>query len=234
MSFKKVISKSSLAVAATALLAGCATPEPSLQTGPNAEVSFDGLTKVDNSRADAAWARPDLDLSRYNKLMLVSAGFEYTDASNRGRTAMERSRGGPYVIDEQRRERFEELVNEVWTEEIAKIKNFSIVTEPGPDVLMLRGALLDIETNVPNTDQMPGRSRVYVSYVGEATLVLELRDSQTGAILARSVDRRAAERMGGQLFESNSVTNAAEVRRLMRFWAQRLVQALDGFASRSM
>lgn len=234
MSFKNIIGKSTLAAAATALLAGCATPEPALQTGPDAEVSFDGLTRVENSRADAAWARADLDLSRYSKIMVVSAGFEYTDASNRGRTATERSRGGPFVIDEQRRERFEALVNEVWTEELQKLQHFEFVTEPGPDVLMLRGALLDIETNVPDTDQMAGRSRVYVSYVGEATLVLELRDSQTGAILARSVDRRAAERMGGQLFESNRVTNAAEVRRLMRFWAQRLVESLDGFAGRSM
>jgi hypothetical protein len=76
-----------------------------------------------------------------------------------------------------------------------------------------------------------GRSEVFLSSIGEATLVLELRDSETGAILARSVDRRAAETMGGSMTRSNSVTNKSEVRRLIRFWATRLRESLDGFAA---
>jgi hypothetical protein len=59
--------------------------------------------------------------------------------------------------------------------------------------------------------------------------VLELRDSETTTILARSVDRRAAESAGGSLQYSNNVTNAAEVRRLIRHWATRLREGLDGF-----
>ena len=52
---------------------------------------------------------------------------------------------------------------------------------------------------------------------------------RSGAILARSIDRRAAEQMGGMMTESNRVTNAAEVRRLVRFWGRRLREGLDGF-----
>lgn len=66
--------------------------------------------------------------------------------------------------------------------------------------------------------------------LGAATLVLELRDSETGSILARSVDRRAAETIGGTFQRSSSVTNAAEVRRLIRHWAVRLREGLVGFA----
>jgi hypothetical protein len=32
------------------------------------------------------------------------------------------------------------------------------------------------------------------------------------------------------MMRANTVTNAAEVRRLIRFWATRLVENLDGFA----
>jgi hypothetical protein len=75
-----------------------------------------------------------------------------------------------------------------------------------------------------------GRGNIYLSSVGQATLVLELRDSETNAILARSIDRRAAEPVGGTFTDSNRVTNAAEVRRLIRYWARRLREGLDGFA----
>jgi len=210
-------------------VAGCAMPSPTIQTGPDAELSFDGLNKVDNPQADLAWARPDFDLSAYTKIMPVEATYEYRKDVNRARTSMERGRGGPYYIDAERRAEFEEQVRAVFEEELLKIESFEFVTEPGPDVLMLRGALLDIVTYVPDEDNIAGRSEFFVASVGEATLVLELRDSESGTILARSIDRRAAERMSGQLMNSNSVSNAQEVRRLMRFWATRLREGLDGF-----
>lgn len=225
----------SLLMAIATLSVACTTAPPTIQTGPDAEVSFDGLHKVDNSRADIAWARPDFDISSYTKIMLVAGGIEYTPAKNRGRTEAERSRGGPYFIDEDTRVRFEAEVTRTFLEEMQKIENFEIVDEPGPDVLMVRGGLLNVESYVP-VDQFSstaGRSNMFIRQVGEATLVLELRDSETNAILARSIDRRAAGPLGGTFMESNSVTNLAEVRRLIRFWATRLRDALDGFVSKS-
>ena len=40
------------------MLAACAG-EPTVQTGPGAETSFDGLVKVDHSRFREAWVNPD-------------------------------------------------------------------------------------------------------------------------------------------------------------------------------
>ena len=219
----------SFAIIVAALSVACTTAPPSIQTGPDAEVSFDGLHKVDNSQADLAWARPDFDISGYTKIMLVGEGIAYAPAKNRARTTMERSRGGPYFIDDDARARFEEHVRETFADEMQKIERYEIVTGAGPDVMMIRGALLDVVSYVPE-DPMSSRNSVYLSSVGEATLVLELRDSETGAILARSIDRRAAEQAGGMMFDSNRVTNAAEVRRLVRFWGRRLREGLDGFA----
>lgn len=217
-------------LAITAMSVACTTAPPTIQAGPNAEVSFDGLHKVDHSQADLAWARPDFDLSGYTKIWPVGSGIEYAPADNRGRTSRERSRGGPYFIDEETRARFEQTVRETFTEELQKIERYEVVTEPGPDVLMIRGALLDVVSYVPR-DPMSGMSNVYLSSIGEATLVLELRDSESGAILARAIDRRAAESIGGTMQQSNRVTNQSEVRQLIRFWARRLRETLDGFAA---
>lgn len=210
------------------VLVACTTAPPTIQTGPDAELSFDGLHKVDNSQADVAWARPDFDISGYTKIWLVGAGIEYRQVKDRGRSTIARSQGGPYFIDDKSRAQFEELVGKVFKEEFEKIEKYELVDGPGPDVLMIRGGLLDVTSYVP-PDPIGGRSYIYLSSVGEATLVLELRDSETGTILARSVDRRAAETIGGTFTRSNSVTNSAEARRLIRFWATRLRKGLDGF-----
>ncbi|RLA34088.1 MAG: hypothetical protein DRR11_03735 [Gammaproteobacteria bacterium] len=215
-----------------ALSTGCSTAPPSIQEGPEAEISFDGLHKVDNSQASAAWARPDFDISQYTKIMLVGAGIEYTPDGNTARTTVQRNRGGPYFMDDATRARFEEEVAETFRDEMAKIEGFTIVDEAGPDVLMVWGGLLDVTSYVP-PDHLTGRSEIFLSQVGAATLVLELRDSESNTILARSVDRRAAERQGGYMINSNRVTNASEVRRLIRLWARRLRDGLDGFSETS-
>jgi hypothetical protein len=210
------------------VLVGCASAPAPHQTRPDAELSFDGLHKVDNSQADVAWARPDFDISGYSKLLPVSAGIEYRQVKDRGRSMSARSQGGPYFIDEQARREFEALVTEIFTEELQKLERFEIVDEPGPDVLIIHGGLLDVTSYVP-PEPIGGRSYVYLSAVGEAALVLELRDSETGTILARSVDRRAAETIGDSVSLANYVTNSAETTRLIRHWATRLREGLDGF-----
>lgn len=215
------------AILVSALATGCATPPPTIDTSPTAEVTFDGLHEVQNSRADKAWAAPGLDLSGYTKIMLMNAGIEYRPGGNAGRTYSARSRGGPYEITERQKERFEQLVTEEFREELARSQRFEIVEEPGPDVLLIRGGLLDVVSYVP-PDDLAGRVEVYLSQVGAATLVVELRDSITGAIMARAVDGRAAEPISGGL-PSNRVTNTAEIRRLVQYWATRLREGMEGF-----
>jgi hypothetical protein len=207
-------------------VSGCSTAPPTIDTGPDAEVTFDGLYEVKNSRADKAWALPDLDLKGYRKIMLQGAGVEYRPGGQSGRTFYQRSRGGPFEVTEEQKARFEATVGQVFREELGKSEHLEIVTEPGPDVLLVRGALLDVVSYVP-PDDTPGRVDVYLSSVGEATLVIEIRDSITGAILARTIDRRAAESMPGMLTESNRVTNTAEVRRVVRRWATALREGLE-------
>lgn len=213
--------------ALTALTFGCASAPPTIDTSPGAEVSFDGLHAVLNSRADKAWARPGLDLSGYTKVRLIAAGIEYRPGGESSRLWTARSRGGPFEVTESQKAALQRIVAEAFREELGKSRRFTLVEEDGPDVLLVRGALLDVVSYVP--PEPIGRADVFLRSVGEATLVLELRDSITDAILARSIDRRAAERPGDTLTWSNPVNNAAEVRRLARRWASSLRDSLEQF-----
>ena len=212
----------------SALLVGCAGSTPTIDTSAEAEMTYDGLYPVKGGTADAAWARPDADISQYSKIMLQGVGIEYRPGGESVRFYSATRQDDYYVVTDSQKAKLRELLQEAFQEELGKSKHFSIVTEPGPDVLLIRGGLLDVVSYVP--PEPIGRSEIYLSRVGEATLVLEIRDSVSEAIIARAVDRRAAEDAARGFSKSNRVFNTAEVRQLARTWARLLRERLDAYA----
>ncbi len=206
-------------------IAGCSSAPPTIQQGPDAEVSFDGLHVVDNSAFREAWADPDIEFSRYNKIMPGGAFFEFRAVKRTSNTTRARSNTREFYIDEDARARLEEEVTTIFTEELAQSTRFTVVDEPGPDVLIIRGGLHDIVSFVP--PQPIGRGEIWLSAVEEITLLLEVVDSLSGEVIARAVERRAAQQGGGMAIRANSVTTWAEVRRLTRRWATTLRDGLD-------
>jgi hypothetical protein len=212
-----------LAVSTMLALAGCATKESSIQTGPDAEVTFDGLHKVDNAAFKNAWADPDIDFSRYSKFIAGGAVFEFRAVKKKGNQRA--SSQTEFWIDDKAKEKLKEEVSTVFQEELAKSERFTETDTPGPDTIIIRGALHDIVSRVP--PEYVGRSDIYLSSVGEATLILEVIDSMSGEVIARAVERRSAERPGGSAVRSSSVTTWSEVRRLARKWATKLRDGMD-------
>ena len=206
-------------------LAGCAQT-PSVQQGPDAEVTFDGLVRIDNARFSNAWIDPDVDLSQYSKIMAGGAEFEFravkkTSSSSTAR----RSNESEFWLSDDQKASLTEVVTTAFREELAKSEHFTTADGPGPDVLIIVGGLHDIVSRVP--PDLVGRGDIYLSSVGEATLILEARDSLSGETIYRAVDRRSAEQAGGAMIESNTITTKVEVRRLARRWATRLRVGLD-------
>jgi hypothetical protein len=213
-----------VAIAATIIIAGCAT-EPSLQTGPNAETTFDGLVRIDNARFVAAWIDPDVDVKQYTKIIPGGAEFEFRAAQKMTASQARRSNEREFWISDSNRQRLAETVTEVFEEELQKSKYFTVTDEPAPDALVIVGGLHDIVSQVPPEDI--GRSEVWLRSVGEATLVIELRDSLSNEVIYRAVERRAAENVGHRMIRANTATTWAEVRRWARRWAERLREGLD-------
>jgi len=214
-----------LSFATILLLVGCA-PAPSIQQGPDAETTFDGLVRIDNARFSNAWIDPDVDLSQYDKIMAGGAEFEFRAVKkSNSSTALRRSNESEFWISDENKQELIEIVSEEFRQELEKSEKFSVADAPGPDVLIIVGGLHDIVSRVP--PDMIGRGDFYLSSVGEATLVIEARDSLSGETIYRAIDRRAAERAGGQMMVSNTVTTKSELRRLAKRWAARLREGLD-------
>ncbi len=205
--------KGSLLVFLSLFIAACTSAPPALQTGPDAERTFDGLVRIDNSRFRLAWADPEVDFSQYNKVMPGGARFEFRAVSkSAGRVSSSGGRG-EYWISDANRDKLIDAVSKIFNEELSKAQGWETATETGPDVLIIRGAILDIVSVVP--PDMAGRHEIYLSSVGAATLVVEGIDSMSGEVVFRAVDRRAAD--AGRAILVNTVATYAEVRR----WARR-------------
>lgn len=205
-------------------VASCAT-EPSIQTGPNAETTFDGLVRIDDARFAGAWVDPDVDLKRYTKIIPGGAEFEFRSVQKMSASQARRTNEREFWISDSNRQRLVDTVTEVFEEELQRSKYFTVTDEPGPDALIIVGGLHDIVSQVPPEDV--GRSEVWIRSVGEATLVIELRDSLSNEVVYRAVERRAAENVGNQMIRANTATTWAEVRRWARRWAVRLREGLD-------
>jgi len=113
----------------------------------------------------------------------------------------------------------------VFTQELQKNGGYQVVDVAAPDVLVLRPALVNLRVTAPDL-MSAGMSTVVVNSAGQMTLYLELWDSSTNTILARVIDPGSNVNYSRNMV-ANRVTNTAEARRLLEFWAQSLRRHLD-------
>jgi len=204
---------------AALILAACATT-PTIQEGPDAEITYDGLYRVDDSKLDAVWIKPSIDLSKYDKLLLEGVGIQYraVDPQNRYKRNADE-----FPLDEQQKDAIRKAVSEVLLEEIKRSEYFTIVDAPGKGVLKIELGLADVVSRVP--PQRGASSDFYIRNLGEAMLVMEYSDSMTNEVLARATDRRAVE--AATVSQSSPATNLSEVRSAVRVWGTQIRNALD-------
>ena len=211
--------------------ASCAStprPEPTLQTGPEAEVTIDGLVRVDNPVVAVAYRKPNLDVTQYKRFMLDPVEIAYQKDPGGRRTSMGGMGDANFALTprqmESLRERFQEAVVKALTEN----DGYQLTTEPGPDVMRINASLIDLVVSVP-TESM-GRQDVYTRSYGMVSLILELYDSQSGEVLVRAGDRRDPTRnTDTHLASVNPSFVRADVDRLFKYWADLLRERFDSF-----
>ena len=191
--------------------------------------SWDGLVKVRSPRADAVFLAPGADFRTYTKVMLgpTAIAFRRTWQSDYNRNA----RGGSRISDadaaqiaDAARQGFEEIFAREFRE-----AGYEIVDQAAPDVLLLRTAVANLYIAAP--DRMTaGRVSSYSYEAGEATLVLEARDSVSRAVLGRAIDNRLA---GDHPGVRTQVSNRADFEALFRTWARTSIRGLETLKAES-
>lgn len=185
--------------------------------------TYEGLKRVNRPGLDAVYLGEGVNLGKYKRVMLDPVEVSFDKNWNaRG------SFGSPYKADSQRiRKDLSKLARDVFKRELERKNGYPLVDEEGDDVLRVRAQIVDLYINGPETDQ-PGIVHTYVINAGEMTLVADLYDSQTNALIAHVKDReRGLDRGLNELQIANRVTNSAEADRIISNWADRLRKALD-------
>jgi hypothetical protein len=208
---------------AGALLAAwmCAVvPNPvALARGQPPAVSHDGLKLATSKNVALIYIREGATLSAYRKVMLDPVQVAFDKQWSRDRRD----------VDADDRERIRDGVaeefREVFTAELQQSGGYEIVADVAPDVLRVTAVIVDLFVTAPDV-ATAGRTKSYTVSAGRMTLIAELRDSESGAILARVADRKEAS--NSNYFQwTTRTSNTADARRILRSWAVALRKGLD-------
>lgn len=204
------------------LLAGqliaCATPPATADSRATADsLNFEGLETVKVRRFDVAQVRPGADFSIYTDVLLTEPQLAYRTPD---------SASQQFPLTPEQKDAFAMLVTEVFTAEIDAMTSPALATKAGPNVLELGVRLVDIAASVPpRSVAAAGRASIALRAVGDVTLVIELRDSQSRELLARVVDTKAVE--GVAIASDNELlTRWEDVEAVCRRWARIVRQGL--------
>lgn len=210
---KKILSATASIVLGT-LFAG-----PVLAADKPPAVSHDGLQLVEKARFDVVYRRPGVDFGVYSKIMLDPVEVAFKKQWTQDFRQVSKS-------DRERiRSELAKEFHEIFVEELGQKGGYQIVDAPGPDVLRVTAGILELYINAPDT-MSASSSRTYAISTGEATLVAEARDSESGSVIARAADReRARESMTMQWITRSQ--NRADARAMLKKWAAAMHEGLD-------
>jgi hypothetical protein len=190
-----------------------------------APAEWDGLVRVKSQRLRYVYILPGADFTGYTKVMLDAPEMAFQRNWVRDFNRTVRGTSGR-LREEDANAKLEEFgrgFQEVWTRALTSA-GYQVVTHPGPDVLRIRTAVINLRVNAPNVPQA-GRVRTYAPEAGSATLIVEARDSESNQLLGRAADARVAGDMGPALrFQGR---NQADFERLFGDWARASVRGLQ-------
>jgi Protein of unknown function (DUF3313) len=213
-----------LALPLIAALAGC-TSTPEVQTGDDAEVVLDSLHRVDHVKADMVYIDPDVDFSKYNKVLITPLGVDNIEIIQPNKsTSVANQRD--WELTDQDKQKLQQAYHDAMVKYLDDKGSFPIVTEAADDVLQISAALTAIAPSAARDDGKSrpiGRSKVYTEGAGSLAIFVVYGDSETGEVFALVKDRRTSSSVWGS---NNSVSNMADVRRMFNSLAAQIHNGL--------
>ena len=187
--------------------------------------TWDDLLRVESANFDDAYLAPGADFRSYTKVMIdqTEVAFQKNWLRDYNRDVSPSLR----LSDSEAREILADIQSGFQDIFVAGYQEagYQVVTEPGPDVVRLHTAILNVDIVAPDV-MAPGRVSNFSKEAGHATLVIEARDSMSGAILGRAVDKRD---VGDSSFmvRRTSASNRSDFAQTFKKWASLSAEALS-------
>ena len=159
------------------LLGGCAA-EPGIRA--DAVPDYEGLAEARSKRFETVRVRPGVDFTAYDAVHILDPELEFRPID---RAQQE------FPLDDEQKSRFRDMLAGAFQDEFAANGRIAVVNHDGPEVVTLSVRVVDIAVTVPpRALARGGRGAIALEAAGNVTLILEVRDSESGAVLARGVD----------------------------------------------
>ncbi|HRD27422.1 MAG TPA: DUF3313 family protein [Caulobacter sp.] len=190
----------------------------------SAPTSWDDLVRVKSRALDSVYLLPGVDFRPYTKVMIDPAEVAFRKGWLRDYNASTSSLAAR--LDESDAERmaaeartgFDGIVREAFA-----AAGYEIVDTPGADVLRVSPSVFNLAINAPDVPSA-GRVSNWSVEAGEASVLVEVRDSTTGALLGRAVDRARLD--DGRMTRRTEASNRADFEQLFRRWSATMVNGL--------
>jgi hypothetical protein len=158
---KTTLDRKAIVAVATAgvLLAACVQP------------TTQSFVRVENSRVDSSYIAVGADFSKYDRLSAEDMGIFFPNNQ------------APSEEDQQRaRQLFREAF-------MAQLSGYEVVRDgKGPTTLLVQASLIDFTNAAPEDAMSVGREMRDFAKPGSIIFLMELKDSVSGAVLARAGD----------------------------------------------
>ena len=159
-----------------------------------------------NSAVESAQISTDADFSKYDRLLAEDMGIFFPQNA---------------ASSDEDTQRIRQIFRTAF---IAELQGYDIVQEPGPRTMAVQASLIDLRNS--SGAPLPGMRREVrdMAATGSIVFLMEMKDSESGAILARAADSAITPTLAataGTDTDWSSVQSAAEK------WAALFRQFLD-------
>ena len=205
---------------AAILLAMIASPIAAAQM----PVEWDGLRRVESKRLNYVYLQPGADFRGYTKVIVDPTEVAFRKNWARDYNRSSRDLDGR-VSDQEVQQAISKGVvaaSDIFVEAWRK-GGYEIASQPGPDVLRVQTAVVNISVAAPDV-RTSSASHSFSDEAGQATLVVEVKDSLTGAVLGRAIDQAIVG--DNTVAWRTRVSNRADFREVVEHWARNGVRGM--------
>jgi hypothetical protein len=194
-------------------------PSPALMAG----YDWAGLEPIEMRGMDYAAVDPLTDFGGYTRVIVdpVEVVLDEDWSAFRPGSTLD-----PTERDLERlRQQVAEVVREGFMKEIREGDRYQLVDDAVPGALRLHARVVDVRLNAPDL-QGVARTEQFARSAGEWTLVADLVDVQSGAVVARLVDRWT-DPEESYMRRMTRVENTRALQRATEAWARAVRRHLD-------
>jgi hypothetical protein len=180
--------------------------------------TIEGLFRIKAKQLEAVYLLPDADFRTYSKVMIDTPQVAFKKNWQRDYNSTTVGMGSRLDDGDVRRiiDEASAGFQDILAKEFTK-GGYQVVTAPGPDVMRMSTAVINLSIVAPDT-MSAGRSATFSRDAGESTLFLEVRDSLSGTLLGRAIDKQIVG--DSTAFRRDSLSNRADFERLFDGWAK--------------